>query len=266
MGLLDGIAAVVRRDAIIYFSYRGRAVTQVLVALLSLTLFYYVSRLVNVAEFPDPDAYFAYVTVGLAVLHALTAILGQLPTLVRSELVAGTFERLAVSPLGPAAGIAAMSGFPVLSALVTGVITIVLAHVVFGLDLAGWSCLLAVPGALLAVAALMPFALLVAAVVLLSKQAGNAGNLVVIALSLAGGVYFPPELLPGWIGWITDVQPFTPALELLRHLIVGTPTDPSPWIEALRLLLFALIATPIAYRVLTGAVGLCRRRGTLIEY
>jgi ABC-2 type transport system permease protein len=146
------------------------------------------------------------------------------------------------------------------------VLTIALAHFVFGLELAGWSCLLAIPCALLAVAALMPFALLVAAIVLLSKQAGNAGNLVVIGLSLVGGVYFPPELLPGWIGWITNLQPFTPALELMRHLIVGTPTESDPWVLAARLILFALIANPIAFRILTASVAACRRRGTLIEY
>jgi ABC-type multidrug transport system permease subunit len=266
LGLLDAFAAVARRDAEIYFSYRFRAVSQALVALLSLTLFYYVSRLVSVQRFPTGDAYFAYVVVGLAVLHVLTAILAQLPNAVRSELLAGTFERLVVSPLGAAAGIVAMSAFPVLSALLTGVLTIVLAHFVFGLQLAGASALLAAPAALLAVASLMPFALLVAAVVLLSKQAGSAGHLVVIGLSLAGGVYFPPELLPSWLSWISEVQPFTPALELLRHLLVGTPTESAPATEALRLALFAAIATPIAYRILLWAAAFCRRRGTLIEY
>ena len=80
------------------------------------------------------------------------------------------------------------------------------------------------------------------------------------------GVYFPPALLPAWLEWISEVQPFTPALELLRHLLVGTPTGSPPLVQALRLAAFAVIATPIAYRVLTAAVATCRRRGTLIEY
>jgi ABC-type polysaccharide/polyol phosphate export permease len=263
---LDGIAAVIQRDTAIYFSYRFRALSQVLVALMSVALFYYLSRLVNVTAFPSPDSYFAYVVVGLAVLHALTAILAQLPGAVRGELVAGTFERLAMSPLGPAMGIVALSCFPVLSALATGVVTLALAHFVFGLSFASATWLLALPAALLAVESLMPFALLIAAVVLRSKQAGNAGQLVVVALSLAGGVYFPPALLPPWIEWVSEVQPFTPALELLRYLLIGTETESPPAVEALRLAAFAVVALPIGYRVLLAAVAACRRRGTLIEY
>ena len=40
--------AVLRRDLHVYLSYRTRLVSQVLTALFSLTLFYYVSQLVHV--------------------------------------------------------------------------------------------------------------------------------------------------------------------------------------------------------------------------
>ena len=101
---------------------------------------------------------------------------------------------------------------------------------------------------------------------LVSKQAGNLGSLVVIVLSLAGGVYYPPELMPAWIRWVSEVQPFTPALELLRHLIIGTPIGGSPWLAAARLAAFAVLAARLAFLVLRSAVSHCCRRGTLVEY
>lgn len=189
-----------------------------------------------------------------------------MPNTIRTELVAGTFERLAISPLGPTLGVCAMTLFPALAAAVTGVLTLVFAVVIFGCPLAGPEALLAIPVGVLAIGSFLPFALLVAALVLISKQAGNLGSLVVIILSLAGGVYYPPELMPGWISWVSEVQPFTPALELLRHLIIGTPLDGSPGAAAARLAAFALLATPLAFMVLRSAVALCRRRGTLVEY
>lgn len=265
-GLLDGVQAVVRRDAEIYFSYRFRALSQVLVALFSVTLFYYVSRLVGGRRFATPDDYFAFVVVGLVVLHALTATLTILPNSLRTDLVAGTFERVAVSPLGPAAAIASMTVFPMVVALATGVVTLLIARLVFGLELSGPLAILAAPAAVLALLAFLPFALLVASLVLVSKQAGNIGGLVVVGLSLAGGVYYPPELMPGWIRWVTEVQPFTPALEVLRHLLIGSPTTSGTSVETLRLAGFAAVATPISYWVLTRAVRLCRIRGTLLEY
>ena len=263
---LDGVLAVLRRDAAIYFSYRARMVSQAIIALFSLTLFFYLSRLVGVTRFRDPDDYFAYVTVGLIVLHILTATLALVPNNIRTELVAGTFERLVVSPLGPTMGVVAMTLFPTLAALATGLLTLGFALVLFGLPLAGAQALLAIPAIILAVGAFLPFALLVSALVLLSKQAGNLGNLVVVGLSLAGGVYYPPDLMPPWIRWVTEVQPFTPALELLRHLLIGTETQQAPAWDALRLAAFAVVATPIGYWALRRAVGVCRRRGTLVEY
>jgi ABC-2 type transport system permease protein len=263
---VDGVLGVAQRDAAIFFSYRLRAASQALLALLSVTLFYYVSRLVGTARFPTADDYFAFVVVGLVILHSLTATLVVLPNTIRTELVAGTFERLAISPLGPTLGVCAMTLFPALAAAVTGVLTLAFAVIIFGCPLAGPEAFLALPVGVLAIASFLPFALLVAALVLISKQAGNVGGLMVIILSLAGGVYYPPEMMPSWIRWVSEVQPFTPALELLRHLLIGSPLDGSIGQATARLAAFALLATPLAYLVLRSAVSLCRRRGTLVEY
>ena len=108
--------------------------------------------------------------------------------------------------------------------------------------------------ALLAALSFLPFALFVAALVLVSKQAGNIGNLVVVGLSLAGGVYYPPELMPRWTRWLDRgaavhprARPAAPPAD--RH---WQTTDP-PGLEALRLAAFAVIMTPAACWLL--AVG-----------
>src|SRR5713101_8652429 len=98
--LLGGIA-VVRRDLQIRMSYRVSFVTQWLAGFFSLTLFYYVSRLVRVRPFQSPDAYYAFAVVGLIILQMLNSTLHGPPGVLRHEMVAGTFERIVVSPLGP---------------------------------------------------------------------------------------------------------------------------------------------------------------------
>ena len=62
-------------------------------------------------------------------------------------------------------------------------------------------------------------------------------------LSLVAGVFFPVALLPNWIEWTSEVQPLTPSLDLLRHLIVGTPID-SAWWAVFRLVAFARRPAP----------------------
>ncbi len=263
---LDAGVAILQRDARLYFSYRTRVVSQLLQTLVSLTLFYYVSRLVRVPAFGTPDRYFAFVVVGLVILELLTATLALLPMTIRQELVAGTFERVVVSPLGPVWAVTSMVMFPISFSLVLGAVTIMFAAVIFGMPIAGATAVLALPVAVLAALALAPLALGVSAAVLVVKQAGTAATFAVTLISLIGGFFFPIALLPSWIRWTADVQPVTPILDLLRHLVVGTPLTSSAWLTMLKVVGFAAILLPASMFALRAAVNISRRRGTIIEY
>ena len=257
---------IVQRDAAVFISYRLRFASQVASTLFTLLIFYYVSRLVRFGMFRRPDDYFAFATVGFVIFGVLTSALSAAPASLRQELVAGTFERLAVSPFGPVAGVLSMLIFPFAYAVVHGIVSLLLAAALFGLPLQWPSAVLAVPVAVLGVLAFLPFGILIAAAVVVLKQAMAAGSLIVAGISLVAGLYFPVALLPGWIEWASQVQPFTPAVNLLRHLLVGTPLDSSPWVQVVKLALFAAVLIPLAVWLLDRAVALGRRRATIIEY
>lgn len=263
---LDAALGVVRRDWRIYRSFRLRLILQLVSILLSLTLFFYLSKLVAVRRFPTPEAYFAFAVVGIAVLEVLTAALSAVPAAVRQELLTGTFERLVVSPFGPVASIAAMALFPIAQALVLSAATIALGGIVFGLPLSWSTVPLAIPVGALGAVAFLPFALLVTALVIAAKQAGGLTAYIVTGLSLTSGALFPVELLPGWLRWVSEVQPLTPSLDLLRHLLLATPLRDPVWLELLRLVGFAVVLTPVALVVLRRTIERGRRDGTLIEY
>jgi ABC-2 type transport system permease protein len=260
------VAGVVRRDALLFWSYRTRAISQTLAVFFSLTVFYYVSKLVNVAEFRSAQAYFSFVAVGLVTLAVLTATLTALPLAVRQELIAGTFERFVVSPTGAAAGIAAMLVFPMLSALTMSTFQILFAAIVFPLDVHWSTAALAIPVAVLGALSFAPFALLMAAAVIALKQVTGAVPFVTTALAFLGGFFFPVRLLPDWIEWMSTVQPFTPTLDLLRHLLVNTPLQDPAWESVLKIAAFAAVLLPLSGLALHRAIAVCRRRGTLIEY
>ena len=67
-------------------------------------------------------------------------------------------------------------------------------------------------------------------------------------ITLIAGFYFPVSLLPGWIQWASDVQPFTPAVDLLRHLLIGIDLEGSAWLAVARLAGFAAICCRSAPR------------------
>ena len=264
--LASAAGAIVRRDALIFFSYRWRLVTQALAVVFTTVLFFYISRLVRVEAFPTPDAYFAYVVVGLVVIELLTASLATMPNALRSELLAGTFERMAVAPLGPRIGVLAMAVFPAALSLVVSAATLVLAVTLFGLDLRWSTAPLALPAIAVIALAFAPLTVVIGAAVLVFKQAGSAATFAVTGLALVSGAFFPVALLPWWVAWLAEVQPLTPALELMRHLLVGAPVPDGAGVALLKLALFAAVLLPLALVVLDRAVGRCRRLGTLTEY
>ena len=60
--------AIFRRDLLLFASYRARLFTTFFTMAVSLTLFYYVSRLVTSKQVGSPDEYYAFVVVGLIIL------------------------------------------------------------------------------------------------------------------------------------------------------------------------------------------------------
>lgn len=262
---LAGAAAIVKRDFLIFASYRLRFLSEIVGATLGVTLFYYVSRLVTGGAFSSSDEYFAYAVVGLAVLEVLTACLVVMPMALRQELVAGTFERALVSPFGPIQSLLAMSVFPFLTAFVSAMITITVAALVFGMPVEWSTAPLALPASVLGFVAFLPFAVLITALVFVVKQVGAGAGFLVTILSLVAGVLFPVALLPDWIEWMSEVQPLTPALDLLRHLVVGSPID-SVWKTAGRLAAFAAALLPASILVLRACLRYAQRHGTVLEY
>ena len=257
---------VVVRDFLLFKSYPMRFVAHVVAIFLSVSIFYYVSRLVTGQGFGSSDDDFAFVVVGLITLEVLTATLSITPLTVRGELVAGTFERVATSALGPVAGIAAMMVFPTLLALIGSTLTLLLAALVFGLDVDWPMVLLALPTAVVGAVAFLPFALLLSGAVLRVKQAGGGAAFLVSGLSIAAGAIFPTSLLPGWLDWVAKVQPLTPAIELMRWEIIGNPMSEPAIAAAAKLVGFGVVFVPLGLVFLRSSVRACQARGTLMEY
>jgi ABC-2 type transport system permease protein len=263
---LTAAAGMIKRDFLIYMSYRTRFVSQMLSLFFTLTLFYYVSRLVTVGSFQSPDAYYAFAVVGLVILQVVNSTLYSPPGALQAELYAGTFERLLVSPFGPVASICSTMLFPFLQALVNGTIMLAFAAIVFGLPLEWSTAAFALPIAVLGTVAFSCFGMALIGLVLVIKQVAAGTTWIVAGISLIAGMYFPVSLLPGWIQWASEVQPFTPTVELMRHALVGTATADAVWLDVLKIVGFVVVLLPGSLWLLKAMVSLSRRRGTILEY
>jgi ABC-2 type transport system permease protein len=257
--------AVMRRDLLVYLSYRTRLISQLLTAVFSLTLFYYVSRLVHVSGFRSSDAYFGFVVVGISLISVIYSCF-SIPELVRQELVAGTFDRLLLSPFGAIRSVVAMALFPMAYAFVLSVVTLGLGCVIFGLEL-HWSTVpLSIPTMILVLFAFLPFGILFAALTVVVKQGSVGTSWVIALLSIVGGLYFPITLLPSWLQTISKLQPFTAATDVLRHQLVNSTLGESTTVSLLKLVGFAAVLLPLSILILSKAIRFGQRRGTIIEY
>jgi ABC-2 type transport system permease protein len=261
----DAMTGIVRRDAILFMSYRTQLMAQFLGPLFTITLFYYISHIITAKSIHSPGGYFGFVIVGLVIVQILTISLGIMPVTVRQELVSGTIERFLVSAHGPVNGILGTMLFPLLSAMLTGVVMLGLATIVFGLPLAA-TAVLAIPVSLLGMLAFMPFAFLLVALVMAFKQVSSATQFIIAGVAIIGGLYFPIAVLPGWIRWASEVQPFTPAADLLRHLLVNTPLAHSAVVDLLKLVGFVAVLLPAGFMLLRVSIRYGQRTGTIAEY
>ena len=262
---INAFLAVIRRDLYVYLSYRTRLVSQLLSSVFSITLFYYVSRLVHVSGFSSHSSYFGFVVVGLSLISVIYSCF-SVPELIRQELVAGTFDRLLLSPFGAIRSVIAMTLFPMLYAYVVATLTLALGCVMYGLKLDWATVPLAIPVLFLILLAFLPFGILFASLTVAVKQ-GSVGTTWVIALlSIVGGLYFPVSLLPHWVQTTAKLQPFTAGTDLLRHLLVDSSLGESPRTSLLKLVGFAVVLLPASMLILERSIRLGQRRGTIIEY
>jgi ABC-2 type transport system permease protein len=257
---------IVLRDLRILLSYRFRWITILLGPAVFVVLFYYVSRLVVVPSVGSSDGYFSFVITGMAGLAVLTATVSEASNAIRNEQIAGTLERLATSAFGPLRACIAMLAYPVLQAIVVAIVTVLLAIVIGDLRPSVGELLLAVPALMLVALAFAPLGLFAVALTFVLRQTTTGVTVLITLFSVVAGVYFPVSLLPDWIEWTSDLQPFTPAVGILRHLLSTAPLKGSFWGDALRLAAFTVVLMPLSFLALRAALARARRRGTMTEY
>jgi ABC-type polysaccharide/polyol phosphate export permease len=133
-------------------------------------------------------------------------------------------------------------------------------------DLRWETAALSIPVMILGTGVFTSFGMLMAALTLVFKRATSGLGLVLTLISLTSGLYFPVALLPGYLQWLSEVQPFTPAVDLLRNLLVGTPLSGTAAADLAKMIGFLAIMIPAGLLALRAGLRHAQRRGTIMEY
>ena len=262
------VAAFVRRDWSIARSYRLQLILELASIPLALAVFFFVSRLVDRSQLPsDADlrqGYFSFVAVGLTVMRMVQVAFTSFCVKIRDEQTGGTFEALLASPVSPSVIVVGSAAFDLLRAIVTGLVTLLVAAA-FGVnfDVGPGSALGLGVGLPALIVTFSAVGVVLAACVVVFKQVAALLGLVTAALGLLAGVYFPITYLPGPLEAVADALPITWGIDVLRAALLRGETAA----DRLALLVgFAAVSLPASLWVFRASVNHARRRGTVAQF
>ena len=261
--------AFVRRDYLTARSYRLAWVLGIADSVFQLAMFHYLSRMV---EFPEVALgasreidYFSFVVIGLALNTFLMTGIDLFSSSLESEQASGTLEVLFSLPTRPTLTLFGMGSFDLGWSFMTTSILMGLAVVIFGVQLVArpLALLAAACTLMLSLALYASLGIAIAACTLVFKRANALNGIIIQSLALLSGVYFPVDLLPQPVQWVSRVLPFAWTLDNLRRTLLLGEVSP------MRLALLAaasVLMVPAALWLFGRALDLARRHGSLAQY
>ncbi|MCG8921817.1 ABC transporter permease [Lentzea sp. CC55] len=168
--------------------------------------------------------------------------LQRVPTVVATYREKGVLRRLSTTPMSPARLLVGQMVVNFAAVILSVLLTIVVAYVVFGVDLPhhplGLACALVLGGT-----GTFALGLVIAALAPTARAAGGWAAAVFMLLMFLGGVYLPRFMLPTAIQAIGSYTP--PGVEALHQAWLGTAPD---WRHLAIMGLVSLVAGTVAAR------------------
>jgi ABC-2 type transport system permease protein len=259
--LLAKARACILRDARIDISYRVSFALDAIDGLLMVVAYAMLARLFGATR-PDGFDPLGFLLVGIAVNGALLTAQACFSHAVRGAHAAGTIKAVLVTPTPPLTVVALSSIYPVLRAFLD--VTILLTG--------AWLCGVSMAQANLATAAVVfvvaafsvaGFGFVSAAFAVVFKR-GDPILWMFGALSLLfSGVMYPTTALPRWLALVSEALPATHALRAMRMALLEGASLSLVSAELLWLLAFAVAGIPAGLAVLSSALGMAQRKGSL---
>jgi ABC-2 type transport system permease protein len=133
----------------------------------------------------------------------------------------------------------------------------------FGLDLSNTDWLGFVAMLVATALSMSAIGIATAAVVLVVKRGATISGLVIFAMSLAGGAFFPVSVMPEWVEAVGSIVPPRFAFDGFRSALF----EGHGWgDDALMLAAFSVVALPLSVWIFGRGMLYARRAGTLAQY
>jgi ABC-2 type transport system permease protein len=200
-----------------------------------------------------------------AVIWAYLGIIFEILTeTVQWERWEGTIEYTFMAPLARPVHLAGMGVFAVAYGVVRAVFLFVIVAAMFDLGLPNANFVSAVVVLAVASVSFVGIGMMTAVLPLISPEKGvQLGFIAQGILLVVSGVYYPVDVLPGWMQALATISPATYALEGIRDAILDGAGVRAVWNDIWPLLLIGAVAVPLGLEVFRRGERYAKRHGKL---
>ena len=249
------------------WSYKLNFITRYLGAVISVLLFFFLDRLLraNGSSQIEGGTYFTFLIIGGAFARFLELASHAFSANLRDEMLRGTIEPLLATATPITLSLLGPSSWALIEGTLLVLIQLGVGWVV-GADFsqANWATAWVV--LLISLVCLLSYGVASAAFVVVYKRGDPMNWLINSVAYVFSGVFFPIDLFPPWLRFISHLLPFTYALRALRGALMRGESLAERWLDVVVLLAFTAVFLPLSLWAMRVAVRHLKQTGDLTHY
>jgi ABC-2 type transport system permease protein len=212
----------------------------------------------------DVDRVTTTLLVGAVVWAYLGIIFEILTETVAWERWEGTIEYTFMAPLSRPIHLFGMGAFAIVYGVIRAVLLFGVVAMFFDLNLSHANFAAALVVLLVASISFIGIGMMTAVLPLISPEKGTQLGFIAQGLLLVvSGVYYPVEVLPQWMQWISVISPATYALDGMRDAIIDGAGITAMGDELWPLVVIGIVSVPLGLEVFRRGERYAKRHGKL---
>jgi len=212
----------------------------------------------------DVDKVTTTLLVGAVVWAYLGIIFEILTETVAWERWEGTIEYTFMAPLSRPIHLFGMGAFAIVYGIIRAILLFGVVALFFDLDLSHANFAAALVVLLVASISFIGIGMMTAVLPLISPEKGTQLGFIAQGLLLVvSGVYYPVEVLPQWMQWISVISPATYALDGMRDAIIDGAGITAMGDELWPLVVIGIVSVPLGLEVFRRGERYAKKHGKL---
>ena len=262
--------AFIRRDLKSELSYHLSFFLQFFRVFFSMAVFYFIAQMLGEAAIPHLQPYggdyFSFVLIGIALAEYFGVGLSAFSGSLRKAQTTGTLEAMLSTPTRLSTVVISSSLWSYLLTTFRVLVYLGVGGLFLGVDISGCNLGMALLILVLTIITFSSLGILAASFIIVLKRGDPITWIFGAVSSLLGGIYYPIEILPGWLQILSALLPVSYASRGMRLALLEGVGFEVLKLDLLALLAFGVVLVPLSLATFRYAVGRAKVDGSLAQY